>query len=208
MRLYTINGIRDSAATTTDQMGAALRERGYEWTKVELPVTRVWNARWLSWTQKIAREEIPSIEPGGVAVAHSHGCMVTWAMMDYHQRAISDIPLFERVVMLAPAMGRGGPHLFRSWEWERLNFERLLCVCNPADRAVMAGAINPLPFHPFGWAGCYGFSTDDPRVENRVSFSYKGFFNHSAPYFAEPYLSTWAEKIDKFFTRVHAQGGA
>lgn len=201
--LHTINGIRKSAPGTTDLLGQRLESQyRYEWHKITVPVSHVWT----SWTRgsaiRIARKHIiPHVIPGSNVAAHSQGCLLTWAAMYvWHHEMGHTEPLFYRILMMGPAMNRGG------WRWESLGFDALRVIHNPFDIAIRAGSW--VPGHVFGRAGAQGFSTKDPRIENIPKTSFTGPFNHNAPYFREPYLSRTANKADAFFNTAFPSGGA
>jgi hypothetical protein len=197
--LHTINGIRNSADSTTDRVGRLLEGRwGYTWHKIAVPVTHTWDAWFKGYSLRIAREHIlGQVIPGSDLVAHSHGCQLAWAAMyAWNVELGNSSPLFRRVVFLGPAMNR------RGWEWGRLEFESLRVIHNPWDLAIRFGSW--IPGHSFGRAGAQGLETDDIRVENVAKTSFSGPFNHNAPYFRPPYLTRTAVKIDEFLCEARA----
>ena len=190
MNVYTLNGIKDSASTTTDRLGGALSRIGYDWKPLRYRTAHSWTARRRRNREQIAASLLNQIDRGGVLVAHSFGCLLGWEMLNLHsqRRSLAMRRLFSNVFFLAPAMDRGG------WDWRCLNFGRLHCVHNPHDIAILLGSITP--WHPFGAAGRSGFNTNDPRISNQTAPSRRGFWNHSDPFFSGDRAKFWASEID------------
>lgn len=189
MKVYTLNGIKDSAATTTDRIGGEMESIGYEWKPLRYRTAHTWTARSKRAREQTAEGLLNQVEPGGILMAHSFGCLLSWHMLDLweHRRHEAE-HLFSHVFLFSPAMNRTG------WHWERLDFETLHCFHNPNDIAILLGSINP--FHPFGAAGRKGFVTEDKRVHNVSVPSKVGPWNHSDPWFAGFSAQRWARAID------------
>lgn len=185
---HCIHGIRDNGERTTARLAALLSREGMEAHAHRLPRTRTWHAASNRDTRLLARSVIAHIEPGDHLVCHSHGCNVGWAIMQ-ELALTSSRPYISNVVFLAPAM-------HRRQRFGEVHFDRLLCIHNPVDFAIWMGSA--LPCHPFGMAGALGFKTADSRVRNEAILSFVGPFNHTSPYFQEPYIEDVAARIARF----------
>lgn len=181
--VYFLNGIRNSASSTTSLMACMFRALGFDSRPLHYEPAHTWSARWARYRQRWAARLLNEIRPGSDIVAHSYGCLLTWEIMREAQRQGHEIPLFRRIVFFAPAMDRAG------WEWESLPFERMLVVHNRADRAIKWGS--RLPKHKFGNAGRFGFEATDPRIQHHEATEKAGLWRHSY-YFTPPHIHAYS----------------
>jgi hypothetical protein len=193
--IYLLNGINDSIATTTGMLEHPLRGLGYHPIHLYRETTRFWDSWSKSYLRKTAKRLILQMgeftDEKRVLLAHSQGGLQGWFMMMEWAKVSKD-PLFHRIVMVSPAMNRGG------WAWEEIPFEAMLVIYNPDDLAVWAGG--GLPGHLFGWAGTQGFRTKDPRITQQPDSTVSdGLLGHNH-YFRKKLAEATATEIDKFLT--------
>ena len=188
--VYFLNGISDSIATTTGLLVPDFRRAGFVTQHLYRPTTHFWRSRRKSYLRRRARNLLRALpkEKGGTIIAHSQGCLQTYYMMLEHAKQSPD-PLFDNIVFIAPAMNRKG------WDWNRLEFGRMLVIYNAGDWAIWAGSM--LLFHPFGMAGVRGFDTDDIRIEQREDSTLaSGFWGHN--YFRGGAARDVVDLVEKF----------
>lgn len=166
--IHFIHGIRDNGEHTTKPLSRLVYARtGQEALNHVFPIVHALDAYRKAETGYLAEIILQDVSAGDSVVCHSHGAGVALEMLKRTEH-------IKTVVMLSPAVERRQP-------WRSLAFERLYCLHNPLDLAIMGGAL--LPFHLFGLAGAFGFKGGDARVENIKRRSMTGPFNHTAPYF-------------------------
>lgn len=186
--IHFIHGIRDDGTHTTDVLARLLSREGWEVKPHKLLRTRTWHAYSRRDTRLLARSLLHHIHPGDHMVCHSHGNNIGMAIL--HEAALMvNGPYISKFISLAPAMNR-------KQHFEDVHFDKWLCIHNPIDFAILFGSV--LPFHPFGLAGAMGFRTKDKRVLNEARPSFVGPFNHTAPYFQEPYVEEIAARVNEF----------
>ena len=149
-----------SSGATTARLGEELRHAHWiSATHLHYPPTRAidwWSA---SKRREIANSIVSQIraqsgfEPVDI-VAHSMGCDIIREVEE-----ITEGMEFRRIVLIAPAMSH-------RYDWTQHDFERMLVIRNPGDRAILWGAM--LPGHRFGWAGRRGFEITDSRMHDMV----------------------------------------
>lgn len=192
MKLYLLNGINDSISGTTGMLVPHFRAQGYDVQHLYRRTSRPWYSRSKAYLRNTADHLLLqlTIKRGPTClVAHSQGCLQAYWMM----RQSVAVP-FDYIVFISPAMNRKG------WGWESLPFERMLVDYNPDDLAIWAGAL--LPGHPFGLAGCMGFVTEDPRIEQRSDSTLSdGFLGHNH-YFHNGTARDTVDMIDRFLCRA------
>ena len=188
MKIYLLNGINDSIATTTGLLVPHFRAAGYDVQHLYRPTSRSWFSRSKTYLETTADHlllQLGNKDGKTCMVAHSQGCLQTYHMM---RRSVG-MP-FDYLVFISPAMNRKG------WRWERLPFTKMLVDYNPDDLAIWAGGI--LPLHPFGLAGCMGFKTTDPRIVQKSDSTLSdGFLGHNHYFHGETARDT-ADMVDRF----------
>jgi hypothetical protein len=148
MKIITVPGIESRGVKSTDRIGAALRDRGYEVHDMEQPVRSAWGARWKAETD--AKDIIDVASDGDVVIAHSYGSLKTSIAMRG--------PKLLAVFLFRPAMSRW--HRFPQYQ-----DTKTFCVYSKQDYTILGGSL--LIFHPFGLAGFSGFRS--PFVTNLKS---------------------------------------
>lgn len=189
--VHLIHGIRDNGAGTTRVLGYVLGRMGYNVRVHKLTRTHTWHAWSPWWIAKLSREVMPFIEMDDIVICHSNGANVLWRMLRIYAKIFAG-PYISKIVLLSPAMNR-------RQKFSKVHFDKLLCIHNPTDFAIWFGSI--IPTHRFGLAGAFGFSTRDPRVLNETRLSFVGPFNHTSPYFQEPYVEQVALRIHRFLSQ-------
>lgn len=187
--IHFFHGIHDDGVKTMQVLAACMAR--HQWnTKVhQFPVTNAWNAASRRDTVLLARSVLSSIRPGDHLVGHSHGCGVGLQVIRELSATVAPA-MIARVVMLAPALDR-------RQNFAALKFNRILCIHNPADIAIIVGSLIPFK-HPFGLAGAFGFRTNDPRILNEARLSFEGAYNHTVPYFRQPNVEILSDRINDF----------
>ena len=173
MKVITVPGIQSRGTKSTDRIGQAMRDRGYEVHDMEQPVRSAWGARWKAETD--AKDIIDVAADGDVVIAHSYGSLKTSIAMRG--------PKLLAVFLFRPAMSR----------WHRFpdqSHTKTFCIYSKQDYTILGGSL--LLFHPFGLAGYKGFRS--PYVTNLKShgghsddFKDDSLFN----------LDYWAIYLDK-----------
>lgn len=149
-----------SSGSTTALLGAELR-RAHWLTSIQLEYPRTHGYHWWSKSYRhLAAESVlasvrrqSGIEPPDI-IAHSMGCDMVREMLE-----LTGAEEFRRIVLIAPAMSH-------RYDWTQHQFERMLVMRNPGDRAIWWGAM--LPVHRFGWAGRRGFRRMDDRMTEAI----------------------------------------
>ena len=172
MKIITVPGIESRGVKSTDRIGSAMRDRGYEVHDMEQAVRSAWGARWKAETD--AKDIIDVAADGDVVIAHSYGSLKTSIAMRG--------PKLLAVFLFRPAMSRW--HKFPQYQGTRT-----FCIYSKQDYTILGGSL--LLFHPFGLAGFSGFRS--PFVTNLRShgghsddFKDDSMFN----------LDYWADHID------------
>ena len=158
--VFTINGIGDSAATTTDKMADWLARDQFTVTRLRYPLTTWRTSRnRLKQYQDAAGmlEAVDSIRaPNKDLVAHSHGCLLAARIME-----LGGSDIFRRVILFAPALDS-------DWIFPRRAFAQLYVVHNPKDRAIWMAHKFPA-WHEWGKMGCEGFrAVSPPGPDHRI----------------------------------------
>lgn len=183
--IVTINGINESAATTTDRMAVALEALGFSSRKLFYP-TRYWYStrnRLLQYQDALGM--LKQLPAGPVdVIAHSWGCLLAARMME-----LGGTDLFRYVFLFAPALDH-------DWVFPIRAFRRMWVVHDPHDKAVWAARLFFKGWHPWGDMGRVGYQgIDDHRIENLTDPTHGvEQFNHSH-YFRTPRLERWARFV-------------
>lgn len=198
VKVYLLNGINDSIPSTTGALVPHFRDLEYDVQHLYRGTTRFWDSWFKKYLRKTAKRLILQMglftNERRAIVAHSQGCLQTWFMLQEWKRYCPEEPLFHYIVFVSPAMNRSG------WAWEEQRFERMLVDYNPDDLAIWLGA--GLPGHLFGWAGCQGFRTDDPRIEQRADSTVSdGLLGHNH-YFHNGTARDTVDMIDRWICRA------
>lgn len=176
MKIITVPGIRSVGKNSTDRMGQALRDMGYEVHDLEQPVRSAWGARWKA--NRDAKDIIDIANDGDVVIAHSYGCLKTSIAMRG--------PKLLAVFLFRPAMSRW--HKFPQYQ-----DTKTFCIYSKQDYTILAGSM--ALYHPFGLAGFSGFRS--AFVTNLKSHGgHSDDFQHESegPLFG---LQYWSSFIDR-----------
>jgi hypothetical protein len=138
MKIITVPGIESEGVKSTDRVGKAMKDLGYNVHDIEQPVRSAWGARWKA--QRDAKDIIEVANDGDVIVAHSYGCLKTSIAM----RGVN----FAAAFLFRPAMSRW--HRFPQYQ-----DTKTFCIYSKQDYTILGGSM--LLFHPFGLAGYSGF---------------------------------------------------
>jgi hypothetical protein len=182
MKIITVPGIESRGVKSTDRIGAALRDRGYEVHDMEQPVRSAWGARWKAETD--AKDIISVAADGDVVIAHSYGSLKTSIAMRG--------PKLLAVFLFRPAMSRW--HKFPQYQ-----DTKTFCVYSKQDYTILGGSL--LLFHPFGLAGFSGFRS--PFVTNLKSHGAHSDDFKDDSMFNLDYWTTWVDKQITFLQRVN-----
>jgi hypothetical protein len=194
-RIVTINGIHESAASTTDVLADVLAARGFAVTKLQYPTRSAFQTRNIRQRHLDARKLLDQIPEAGPvdAIFHSYGNLLGATMMEQGGSYI-----FRRIVGFAPALNR-------DWVFPREAFERMVVVHNPQDRAVWY-AEHLFGFsHPWGDMGRRGYydpQHPDPRITNHEDKARRRWLGERmhCHYFHPPHLTRWAKFCAEFFS--------
>ena len=168
MKIITVPGIKSKGQGSTDLIGQAMRERGFEVHDMEQAVRSAWGARWKA--QRDAKDIIEVAKDGDVVIAHSYGCLKTSIAMRG--------PKLRAVFLFRPAMSRW--HRFPMYQGTKIH-----CIYSKQDWAIFAGSL--ALYHPFGLAGFSGFRS--PYVNNVES---KGAHSDD---FKDKNIAKWADFV-------------
>ena len=188
--IYLLHGINYSLSTTTGLLVRPLEAHGIKVHHFDQAANWPWQSRSKRYLNDQARRFIYRMVEmrDATIVAHSQGCLQALYMLEAW-RKYSDVPLFDKIYFLSPAANRTG------WNFERYAFDEMRVIYNPDDLAIWLGGL--LPFHRFGWAGCRGFKTEDPRV-TQISDRSKvdGWIGHSHYFRGDNLLETVGDIVD------------
>jgi pimeloyl-ACP methyl ester carboxylesterase len=184
-----------SSHATTRKLANHMRNE-YWYTKqyhVDYPPSNGVHAYLRSWRQLAGRDIARQIEERSVrseigvdVIAHSMGPLLLW------EAAWQGVSCIRRVVLMSPAMDRG-------LNWDHLDFEQMLVMVNPGDRALFWGSM--LPWHPYGRAGRKGFDVDDVRIETvEIRDKARSDIHRHSHYFKEPAIHEVGNIVDSFLT--------
>jgi len=186
MTIFTLNGIKRSAKTTTDILGRELERLGHKWVPLRYPVVRGWSGR-----SRTARREralalykaIKSYPGPRFLIAHSNGCAEACAVMD-----LAGTDIFQGVLFIAPAVNS-------DWTFPQEAFQRLVIVHNTHDKVLAAGSLLPGNhiWGGLGRKGYTGFHEGTGRIECVMDDKKRTFWSHSY-YFQPPYID-WLVSI-------------
>jgi hypothetical protein len=148
------------------------------------PPAQAWNAK--RSVERVADVIAESTPAGAHYIGHS------WNGNPLHEAMKNRGLTLGTIILFAPAMPV-------NTDWHGCNFQRLICVHNPQDKAVkmglrlrrLAGLVGV--DHPFGAAGLWGFNERDDmdRIENINVPDLDGRWNHSDYFYKD--LAFWAE---------------
>lgn len=188
--ICTVNGIHESAFTTTDAMAGALQSRGIVTKKLRYPTRGAFDTRNRLLQYRDAKDMLEQLPPRPVdIVAHSWGCLLTARMME-----LGGSHLFRNVFLFAPAVDP-------DWIFPIEAFERMYVIHNRKDRAVWWAKLAFRGWHPWGEMGRVGYQGDpDPRITNIEDITQHGdkWGRLHSHYFQGANLDRWAAfVIDK-----------
>jgi hypothetical protein len=182
MKIITVPGIESRGTKSTDRIGRAMKDLGYDVHDIDQPVRSAWGARWKA--EKDARDIIDYSNDGDVIFAHSYGCLKTSIAM----RGVNFLAAF----LFRPAMTRW--HRFPQYQ-----DTKTFCVFSKQDYTILGGSM--LLFHPFGLAGYSGFRS--PFVTNLKSHGAHSDDFKDDSMFPLSYWATYADKQIRFLQRVN-----
>ena len=158
MKILGVNGIWSHGRDNIDKLLAVLAWKDFK-------VKDIYNVkRGPFWARfKADNDACPVIKeskPGDAIVAHSYGCLKALEAAKYVN--------YKALFLIAPAASK-------DYDMTQIHPDtKIYCLYSKKDWAVKLGSL--LLFHPFGLAGCKGFT--DPRVENLEYFGDHGhYFN-------------------------------
>jgi hypothetical protein len=180
MKIITVPGIESRGVKSTDRIGRAMKELGYDTHDIDQPVRSAWGARWKA--EKDAKDIIHYSNDGDVIIAHSYGCLKASIAM----RGVNFLAAF----LFRPAMSR--------WQkFPQYQKTKTFCIYSKQDYTILGGSL--LLFHPFGLAGFKGFRS--PFVTNMKSHGAHSDDFKDDSLFNLDYWSTWIDKEIKFLQR-------
>lgn len=185
--ICTINGINESAFTTTDALAAVLKGRGCDVRKLRYPTRNALQTRNRLLQYRDARDMLEQLPTQPVdLVAHSWGCLLSARMMELGGTAV-----FRNVFLFAPALDP-------DWIFPVKAFERMWVIHNKHDRAVLWARLFFGQWHPWGDMGRTGYQGDpDDRIVSVEDITKQGdkWGRLHSHYFQKPHVERWADFI-------------